>query len=269
MVQPGEASPRRTAWVLVALALGTAVLPWVAPALFCAAPPSSGALDYGLLTWFDDKLAHAESVPDSELHKLSKWVYMNESNWLAFVSHHLGGFDPAPPTDRPFDFLEVGCGVGAFARVVHARFPLATIEGVDLSLKAVRIARQRVPSGRFHMADARDLSFIPSASKDFLAAPGVLGYITDLWIVREAVAEMVRVLRPGGSLMASMLSPTPEGKRSQNIAIPISFWRQVAGELGLDVVRVDDMSAWRDCVCEEHQSLRYAIFLRKRGAGRV
>jgi SAM-dependent methyltransferase len=89
--------------------------------------------------------------------------------------------------------LEVGCGTGSdllqFAK--HG----ASATGVDLTAKHVELARIRVGDlAVVHQADARDLP-LADESFDYVYSHGVLHHCDE---PERVVAEMFRVLRPGG-----------------------------------------------------------------------
>lgn len=93
--------------------------------------------------------------------------------------------------------LEIGCGQGTdgsqFARQT------AGYIGIDLTLPAVRLAQRRFDvaglPGQFFQANARALPF-PAESFDMVYSYGVLHHVPD---ISQAVAEIHRVLRPGGT----------------------------------------------------------------------
>lgn len=95
--------------------------------------------------------------------------------------------------------LEIGCGLGTdllqFAR--HG----AQVTGIDLSPKSVSLTQQRFAlegrSGTFLVADAEALPF-PEASFDVVYSFGVLHHTPD---IEKAIAEIFRVLAPGGELI--------------------------------------------------------------------
>ena len=60
----------------------------------------------------------------------------------------LGGGDPGQVR-----ILDLGSGQGDFARDLSVCFPQAEIRGLDLSTAGVRMAREKVPQGRFLEAD--------------------------------------------------------------------------------------------------------------------
>jgi SAM-dependent methyltransferase len=102
-----------------------------------------------------------------------------------------------PPAGR---VLDVGCGTGEITARLAARFPDCSLVGVDLEEPHLERARARCePFGervRFQVADALALSF-PDATFDMAVSRHVLQALPD---APRAVAEMVRVVRPGGRL---------------------------------------------------------------------
>jgi len=99
--------------------------------------------------------------------------------------------------DRPVHglrLLNVGCGTGGFN--VAAEEAGALTWGVDPDPDAVAIARARLPSGRIASAAAESLPF-GSGRFDVVYCFSTLEHVRD---ASRALSEMVRVLRPGGSL---------------------------------------------------------------------
>ncbi len=102
---------------------------------------------------------------------------------------------------RPSDVLEVGCGWGELAEWV-ARETDARVVATDLSPRMVELARDRGVDA--HVADVQALPF-DDASFDVVVAAWMLYHVPDL---DRAVAELARVLRPGGRLVAVTNSVT-------------------------------------------------------------
>jgi len=106
--------------------------------------------------------------------------------------------------------LDVGCGVGedafALARLVGAS---GQVTGLDISAAMLAEARRRAAQHRvsvqFLLGDAHHLDF-PAATFDACRAERVLMYLED---PRQALAEMVRVTRPGGRVV--VWEPDNEG----------------------------------------------------------
>lgn len=98
------------------------------------------------------------------------------------------------------DWIDVGCGNGAFTELLAERAKPHAILGVDPSDAQLSYARERHKGGlaRFEKGDAMAL---PAEPRSFDAA--VMALV--IFFVPEparGVAEMVRVTRPGGSVSA-------------------------------------------------------------------
>lgn len=94
--------------------------------------------------------------------------------------------------------LEVGCGIG-IDTLRLARMGFERVIGVDLTLTALAVARKRaseegVDNVEFFCGDAEHLAF-PDASFDVVYSFGVIHHTPE---IQRAVAEIERVLRPGG-----------------------------------------------------------------------
>jgi len=97
-----------------------------------------------------------------------------------------------------WNYLDIGCGVGAAAREIAQRRDL-DVTGVDADPKQIEEARsgEAFPRLRFQVMDATKLQF-GDAEFDIVATRMVMHHISN-W--ERAFAEMVRVLRPGGFLL--------------------------------------------------------------------
>jgi len=95
---------------------------------------------------------------------------------------------------RSARILEAGCGVGAYAERLLADSP--HVYAVDVEFERVREARSRVPLT--HVAAAEALPY-PDDTFDMVLSHEVLEHVQD---DRLAMAEMVRVLKPGGRIVA-------------------------------------------------------------------
>jgi 2-polyprenyl-6-hydroxyphenyl methylase / 3-demethylubiquinone-9 3-methyltransferase len=102
--------------------------------------------------------------------------------------------------------LDAGCGGGLVARELAAAG--AEVVGVDRSQGSLGVARRAVGSiGSFAPAQGR-LERLPFAAGAFdaVVAADVLEHLPDL---PAAVAELARVLRPGGSFLFDTVNRTP------------------------------------------------------------
>jgi SAM-dependent methyltransferase len=98
--------------------------------------------------------------------------------------------------------LDVGAGVGHWGRLLSRVLdPSATLVGVDPEPRWVEEASERAPDTRFsyRQAAAEDLPF-EDASFDLVTCQTVLIHVRDPAV---ALAEMVRVVRPGGVVLAA------------------------------------------------------------------
>ncbi len=90
--------------------------------------------------------------------------------------------------------LEAGCGVGAYSSQIRRRYSLF-VEAFDLEFERVRQARVDTPHALVSAAESlpyRDDLF------DTIISNEVIEHVAD---DRTAVAEMVRVLKPGGRIV--------------------------------------------------------------------
>jgi SAM-dependent methyltransferase len=112
------------------------------------------------------------------------------------------GRDPATEAldaivaEQPLRVLEVGPGTGFFAARVAAALPLASLATIDQSERFVELTRSLGVDAR--LGDVQNLPFA-DGSFDVVAALWMLYHVPD---VERALAEIRRVLRPGGLLVA-------------------------------------------------------------------
>jgi SAM-dependent methyltransferase len=97
-------------------------------------------------------------------------------------------------------WLDVGCGSGAFTALLAERCAPRAIDALDPSEAQLAFARGRLPGApvTWHQGDATALPFPPDRF-DAAAMALVLFFLPD---PARGVAEMVRVVRPGGSVTA-------------------------------------------------------------------
>ena len=99
-------------------------------------------------------------------------------------------------------WLDVGCGNGAFTETLIAKNAPAEVTGIDPSEGQLAYARTRPGTklAQFEVAGAQELPFATD-SFDAAVMPLVISFVPD---PVKAVAEMKRVVRPGGCVAAYM-----------------------------------------------------------------
>lgn len=97
-------------------------------------------------------------------------------------------------------WIDVGCGNGAFSEVLVERCTPAAVQGVDPSSAQIDFARKR-PAARlakFEIGNAMALPF-PDDRFDAASMALVIFFVPE---PKKGVAEMARVVRPGGMVAA-------------------------------------------------------------------
>ena len=117
---------------------------------------------------------------------------LDDEGWTANNHYHDFLLKHVPADCR--NALEIGCGTGAFARLLAAR--CRHVIGIDLSVEMVRVARSR--SSRFEnlefaLADAMSWKF-PQSHFDFICSIATLHHLEQ----RELLPKIKDALKPGG-----------------------------------------------------------------------
>ena len=101
---------------------------------------------------------------------------------------------------EPALVLDFGCGQGRLTGLLGEAFPKARISGTDISAKALALAAAKHPGHEFLPLKEGRGPFAP-ASFDLVFSYHVLEHVPDL---AAALAEMARLTRPGGALVACL-----------------------------------------------------------------
>jgi ubiquinone/menaquinone biosynthesis C-methylase UbiE len=112
--------------------------------------------------------------------------------------------------------LDVGCGIGRLSVALADRFE--EVVGVDISDAMLSRARElhgARPGLSFRQAPADDLGILENASFDLVLTRLVLQHLPSRTAILRALDEMLRVLRPGGLLVAQTTSELPLRHRVQ------------------------------------------------------
>jgi SAM-dependent methyltransferase len=124
--------------------------------------------------------------------------------------------------DKGLRWLDVGCGTGALSDAVLHQCDPKSLIGIDPSEGFVAQARANVVDARaqFFVGDAQVLNF-DTASHDIAVSALALNFVPDRV---KAVAEMKRVVRPGG-VVAFYVWDYPGG----GVEFMDAFWSTASG----------------------------------------
>lgn len=117
---------------------------------------------------------------------------LDDEGWTANNHYHKFLLKHVPQNCE--NALEIGCGTGAFARLLAKR--CQRVIGLDLSPEMIRVARSR--SSQFHnlefqLADAMTWDF-PESHFDYVCSIATLHHLQQ----RELFVKMKDALKPGG-----------------------------------------------------------------------
>ncbi len=171
--------------------------------------------------------------------------------WSRLVAHRFVTWLALPPALR---WLDVGCGTGALTQLILADGAPASVLGLDPSEGFIASARRRVIDARasFQSGAAQAIP-LANASVDVAVCGLVLNFTPD---PARALAEMARVVRPGG-MVAAYLWDYAGGMQMLRL-----FWDAATAldrnALALDegrrfpICRSDALLAlWRNCGFEQ------------------
>jgi ubiquinone/menaquinone biosynthesis C-methylase UbiE len=133
------------------------------------------------------------------LNRIEYWAMNNPMR--GFVQRHY----EAPRLKRlsgstAESVLEIGCGQGTGARIIHDLFAPREYVGIDLDPRMIRRARTKasaLPNATFLEGDVTDLGFA-DASFDLVVDFGIVHHVPN-W--KDALAEVHRALKVGGEFL--------------------------------------------------------------------
>lgn len=134
---------------------------------------------------FDEKYFHSGPYAQVSFERYSQYWWSNR-----FYARLVQRYGPAHGR-----VLEVGCGLGHLLGWLSARHP---VFGTDINAWALGQARRNVPEGHFALASAEDLGAFPAGCFTVVIAKHVVEHLPH---PQAAVAEMARLLSPGGLLI--------------------------------------------------------------------
>ncbi|RMG33427.1 MAG: malonyl-[acyl-carrier protein] O-methyltransferase BioC [Gammaproteobacteria bacterium] len=107
---------------------------------------------------------------------------------------------------QPRRILDIGCGTGRASEALLRRYPRAEVVALDFALPMLEQARRRSRWRRRPRCLCGDMDSLPLAAQSFdlVFSNAAIQWSAD---PAGAIAEMHRVLRPGGLLMFSSFGP--------------------------------------------------------------
>lgn len=143
-------------------------------------------------------------------------------------------------------WVDVGCGNGAFTQLIAERLAPSRIDGVDPSEGQLAYARTRpgAAMAAFHLGDAMALPFQDN-SFDAAVMALVIFFVPE---PARGVAEMVRVVAPGGMVAAYAWDMDGGGFPLEPVTRELrAMGFQLASPPSPDASRIDQMQRlWRD-----------------------
>ena len=142
---------------------------------------------------------------------------VSQEGWNHNTHYHAFLLRQLPP--RLGEALDLGCGTGAFARLLAGR--AEQVIGIDLSPQMVRLARERstgVPNVRYQVADATTWPF-GRERFDCVASIATLHHLP----LAQTLSKMRDALRPGGTLLVLDLyqSQGVRDRLSDVLSVPV------------------------------------------------
>ena len=121
------------------------------------------------------------------------------------LSRCMGGLCPeVPDLSTVHDALDVACGPGGWVQEMAYAYPEMRVMGIDISQRMIEYAKalsqvQGLDNARFQVMDALKPLDFPDASFDLVNGRLLISFLhAGSWPV--VIKELVRVLRPGGTL---------------------------------------------------------------------
>jgi len=147
-------------------------------------------------------------------------IALVEENGWSHNSHYHGVLLKGVPA-RCREALEIGCGTGAFARLLAER--AGHVLAMDLSPNMIRIAAERsahYPNIDFQVGDVMDRRFSPGQF-DCIASIATLHHLP----LEEILPRLKGALKPGGTLLIlDLFKPKGlAGLLGSVVAMPVSF----------------------------------------------
>lgn len=211
-----------------------------------------------------------------DLHVLDGFDGMSKKEWQNLVNYFLD-IIKIEPEDA---VLEVGCGSGAFINEIGR---CKELSGIDYSEDAIEAIKKMV-AGNFIVAEANTIPF-QSNSFDKVLSFAVFFYFSSYEYAREAFIEMLRVMKPDGTLfigdindldkkeLAITLREESDGKRKakylskkkvDHLYFPKSFFQNLANEHNMEITFIEQN---KELAFYYNSQYRYSILMHSKTSG--
>jgi SAM-dependent methyltransferase len=100
--------------------------------------------------------------------------------------------------------LDLGCGAGAYLKLVLEANPARQVTGVDLCPEMIKAAKAAVPTGAFHCRDIRTFDYVENAYDAVILAL-VINHLKEDE-VKALAARVAHTVKPDGLLFMNFLS---------------------------------------------------------------
>ncbi|XP_031557253.1 uncharacterized protein LOC116293896 [Actinia tenebrosa] len=142
--------------------------------------------------------------------------------WTPKIGEQLG-------FENGHSIFDNGCGCGAFLSAFNQTYENVKLGGLDLSTGAIKFAREIFPDMKdnFKVGTVEDLSFVQDASYDHSMTFFTFPYVSPEKQCK-AVKEMLRVVKPGGSLYIghNLESDCKDKTHIGIFTLPLCFWNE-------------------------------------------
>ncbi|WP_326573317.1 class I SAM-dependent methyltransferase [Actinacidiphila glaucinigra] len=148
------------------------------------------------------------------------------------------------PTARILDY---GCGYGRVMGELSER-GFSDVSGVDLSPALIERGRQMTPDLRFAVLESPPTVACAAASFDVVVLFAVLTCVPDDDAQRALVAELSRVLVPGGLLYVSDLLLQDDTRNQHRYSVHVQQFGTPTGSSRRTTVPCAGTTTWHTCV---------------------
>ena len=157
--------------------------------------PYLGRLEY---YFWRTQPAYRQMIADPVVTEYSKAAGRYDEKWAFYVEATTRETLQRLPMTPRARVLDVGCGTGELLRRLRAKYPRAELAGLDPVAEMLAVARDKLSGTEDLRVGYADSLPWNAGAFDVVVSCNMFHYITH---PVEALREMARVLRPGGSLV--------------------------------------------------------------------